>query len=160
MSTVDSVFLAVRRGLGEVGEVGDWLVEVVDAEVMAAEAKAVRLRMRGANGKDWFGVVVHANGYVAPGPEPDEVQAMDRYPIEVQVRGGSDGALHREAGRLFDALIGARPDGPALLVHNLETLVAAHLPGVGTHMFEPPITPDVEDMDTWWVWVVGVPYGV
>ena len=150
MSVVDSVFLAVSDGPREVG---NRLVESAGAEVMAVDAEAVRLRLRGTTGQDWFGVVVQANGYVAPEPEPDEVQAMDRYPIEVQVRGGSDEALHREAARVFDALITAHPGVPALLVQNLDTLVSAYLPGAGTHTFDPPITPDVEDIDTWRSWV-------
>ena len=48
-----------------------------------------------------------------------------------------------------------RPDVPALLVHNLDTLVAAYLPGVGVHTFEPAITPDVEDIEAWRGWVRG-----
>ncbi|NIK58292.1 hypothetical protein [Kribbella shirazensis] len=152
MSVVDSVFLAVS---GAPQEIGDWLVEGAGAEVLVTEAETVRLRMHGEIEHDWFGVVVQPNGYVAPEPEPDEVQAMDRYPIEVQVRGGSsDEVLHRVARRLFDTLVTARPDVPALLVHNLDTLVSAHLPGVATHSFDPPITPDVEDIDTWRPWVV------
>jgi hypothetical protein len=153
MSVVDSVFLAVSGGPQEVV---DWLVEGVGAEVLVTEASAVRLRMRGESAADWLGVVVQPNGYVVPDPEPDEVQAMDGYAIEVQVRGGgSNGILHREAGRLFETLITARPEVPALLVHNLDTLVAAHFPGAGTHTFDPPITPDVEDIDAWRGWIVG-----
>ncbi|MBP2351532.1 hypothetical protein JOF29_002615 [Kribbella aluminosa] len=133
----------------------DWLVEGVGAEAMTAGAEEVRLRARGATGEGWFGVVVQPNGYVEPDPAPDEVQAMDRYAIEVQVRGGSDDALHREAGRLFDTLIAGHSDLPALLVHNLDTLVSAYLPGAGKHTFDPQITPDVEDIDTWRPWVVG-----
>ena len=151
MSVVDSVFLAVPDGPQEVG---DWLVGDAGAEIMAIEGQVVRLRMRGATGDDWFGVVVQPNGYVAPDPEPDEVQAMDGYAIEIQLRGGASyDALHREAGRLFDTVIGARPGVPALLVHNLDTLVSAHLPGAGTHTFEPEITPDVEDIDSWRGWI-------
>jgi hypothetical protein len=41
-----------------------------------------------------------------------------------------------------------------LLVHNLDTLVAAHLPGAGTHAFDPSISPDAQDGDTWRPWVV------
>ncbi|TDW84481.1 hypothetical protein EV137_7295 [Kribbella pratensis] len=153
MSVVDSVFLAVSGGQQEVV---DWLVEGVGAEVLVTETSAVRLRMRGESAADWLGVVVQPNGYVVPDPEPDEVQAMDGYAIEVQVRGGgSDDILHREAGRLFETLITTRPEVPALLVHNLDTLVSAHLPGAGTHTFDPLITPDVEDIDTWRAWVRG-----
>lgn len=150
MSVVDSVFLAVPSGVREVGQ---WLVEGIGAEVMATEADSVRLRLRGEFAERWFGVVVEPNGYIEPDPEPDEVQAMDGYPIEVQIRGGSYDELHRQAGRLFEALVAAHPDVPALLVHNLDTLVSAYLPGAGTHTFSPPITPDAEDIATWRPWV-------
>ena len=89
-------------------------------------------------------------------PEPDEIQAMDGYGIEIQVRGGrSDEILHAEARVIFDKLIAARSDTPMLLVHNLDTLVAAHLPGAGTHTFNPLITPDPPDDTGWQPWVVG-----
>ena len=153
MSVVDCVFLAVAGGSREVG---DWLVERVGAEVMVVEGEVVRLRMRGDGGQEWFGVVVQPNGYVVPEPEPEDVQAMDAYPVEVQVRGGQTyDELHRVAGRLFETLVSAHADIPALLVHNLDTLVAAYLPGVGVHTFEPAITPDVEDIEAWRGWVRG-----
>jgi hypothetical protein len=99
--------------------------------------------------------VIQLNGYVAPDPEPDEVQAMDGYAVEIQLRGGpSYDELHREAGGLFDGLLHAHPDVPALLVHNLESLVAAYLPGAGKHTFDPPVTPDAEDHDSWRLWVL------
>ncbi|TDW78010.1 hypothetical protein [Kribbella pratensis] len=151
MSVVDSVFIAVP---GASSEVADWLVAEAGCEVMATERDAVRLRMRAHSADDWLGIVVQPNGYVLPDPEPDEVQAMDGYPIEVQIRGGaSDDALHREAGLLFDTLVAAHADVPMLLVHNLETLVTAHLPGAGTHTFTPPVSPDAEDLETWHNWI-------
>ena len=55
---------------------------------------------------------------------------------------------------MFDKLIAARSDVPMLLVHNLDTLVAAQLPGVGTHVFDRSITPDPPDIDVWRPWVV------
>ncbi|MEI8410661.1 MULTISPECIES: hypothetical protein [unclassified Kribbella] len=45
-------------------------------------------------------------------------------------------------------------DLPMLLAHNLDTLVAAHLPGVGTHTFDQPISPDGPDVDVWRPWVL------
>jgi hypothetical protein len=150
MSVVDSVFLAVS---GAPQEVAGWLVECVGAEVVVDEGETVRLRMPGDSGPEWFGVVVQPNGYVVPDPEPEDVQAMDGYAVEIQVRGGSYEELHRAAGRLFGELVSARPDVPALLVHNLDTLVSAYLPGAGVHTFDPEITPDVEDIETWRSWV-------
>ena len=113
------------------------------------------MRVRATTVDEWFGVVAQPNGYVEVDPQPDDVQAMDPYGIEVQVRGGrTDEFLHAEAHLIFDKLVDSRPDLPMLLVHNLDTLVAAHLPGTGTHTFDELITPDGPDIDVWRPWVV------
>ena len=152
MSVVDSVFVAAAESPGQVGE---WLGEVAGAEVMTVEGEAVRMRARAATVDEWLGVVVQPNGYVEEAPEPEDIQALDPYAIEIQVRGGqAEDLLHTEARLIFDKLVAGRPDLPMLLVHNLSTLVAAHLPGVGTHTFDHPITPDAPDIDTWRPWVV------
>jgi hypothetical protein len=153
MSVVDSVFVAVPETSSQVAA---WLVEAAGCEVMATEGDTVRLRVRGATVDEWLGVVAQPNGYVLPDPEPDEIQAMDAYGIEIQIRGGgADDVLHREAGLLFGTLVATRPDVPMLLLHNLDTLVTAHLPGVGTHTFDAPISPDAVDIETWRSWVQG-----
>jgi hypothetical protein len=41
-----------------------------------------------------------------------------------------------------------------LLVHDLDTLVAAHLPGSATYTFDPLISPDPPDIEVWRPWVV------
>ncbi|MEV5967867.1 hypothetical protein AB0L70_39240 [Kribbella sp. NPDC051952] len=152
MSVVDSVFVAVSE---TPSQVATWLVQANGAEVMATERDLVRLRRRGTTVEEWLGVVVQPNGYAEADPAPDEVQAMDAYGIEIQLRGGrSEEVLHTEAGRLFDSLVASHPDTPMLLVHNLDTLVAAHLPGVGTHTFDRAISPDAPDIDAWRAWVV------
>jgi len=153
MSVVDSVFVA---GAESVGQVVGWVVEVAGAEVMLQDGDAVRLRVGAATVDGWLGMVVQPNGYVEVDPEPDEIQAMDAYGIEVQLRGGgAEATLHVEAGLIFDKLVAARPDVAMLLVHDLDFLVAAHLPDVGTHTFDPPVTPDPPDDVVWRPWVVG-----
>jgi len=62
--------------------------------------------------------------------------------------------LHRETGLIFDKLIASRPELPMLLVHDLDTLVAAHLPGSGTYTFDPLMSPDLPDIEVWRPWVV------
>jgi len=152
MSVVDSLFVATSE---TTSQVASWLVEVVGCEVMATDADEVRMRMRGSTGDEWFGVVVQVNGYVEPDPAPDDIQAMDAYGIEIQLRGGkTDDGLHAEAGLVFDKLMASQPDVPMLLVHNLDTLVTAYLPGVGMKTFCPSITPDGPDVDVWRPWVV------
>lgn len=152
MSVVDSVFVAVANSPRQVA---DWLGDVAGCELMAVDGEAVRMRMRAGAVDEWLGVVAQPNGYVEVDPEPDDVQAMDPYGIEIQIRGGrTDDVLHAEARSIFDKLVASRPDLPMLLVHNLDTLVAAHLPGAGTHTFDHVITPDGPDIDTWRPWVV------
>jgi len=137
------------------GQVAEWLGEVAGCEVMALDGEAVRMRVRAATVDEWFGVVAQPNGYVEVDPEPDDVQAMDPYGIEIQVRGGrTEEVLHTEARLIFDKLVAACPDRPMLLLHNLEWLVAAHLPGAGTHTFDKSITPDGPDIDVWRPWVI------
>ena len=153
MSVVDSVFVAVAESPGQVGE---WLREVAGTEVMAVDGEAVRMRVRATTVDEWLGVVAQPNGYVEVDPEPEDIQALDPYAIEIQVRGGRrEAILHAEARLIFDKLVTSRPDLPMLLVHNLDTLVAAHLPGVGTHTFNEQISPDAPDIDTWRPWVIG-----
>ncbi|TDW21283.1 hypothetical protein [Kribbella kalugense] len=158
MSTSDNVFVAAGDS---VAEVADWLAEVLGLDTVAdADLKDdERLFRRSARtGSGAVGILVRPNGFVVVDPEPDEVQAIDRYPIDVGVRlvGTKDEEWQlRETTAIFDDLVTARPDVPALFVHNLDTLVSAHLPGAGTHTFAPPITPDAEDIDTWRPWVVG-----
>lgn len=99
-----------------------------------------------------IGVFIGPNTYQ---PEPDEVQAMDGYPlaVDVQSRVQKD-AQAAEARLAFEALVDALPDVPALLAHNVELLVAAYLPGRGVHTFEPGTTLDDPDLNVWRPWVV------
>ncbi|GAA1158195.1 hypothetical protein GCM10009630_65450 [Kribbella jejuensis] len=152
MSVVESVFVATEETPAQVAA---WLVGVARCEVTAAEGSLIRLRMPATVHDGWYGVVVQPNGYVEVDPEPDDVQAMDPYDIEIQLRGGRDeAALRAEAGLLFAALVHDRADLPMLLVHDLAILVAAHMPGVGTRSFDWPTTPDGPDIAVWRGWAV------
>jgi hypothetical protein len=156
MSTSDNVFLAAD---GSAEEVAGWLVTVLELEPVAdpqlkPEQRLFRTAARTVDAA--LGVVVGPNTFGEVNPEPDEVQALDRYPIDVNVRlvGRKDEALQlRETRAIFERLTAERPDVPVLLIHNLDTLVAAHLPGAGTHFFVPPISPDADDLDVWRPWV-------
>jgi hypothetical protein len=120
------------------------------------ESSTTRLRKRASVRDGWLALVVQPNMYAEVDPEPDEIQAMDPYAIEIQLRGSRDeSALRAEAGLLFGVLVNDRPDVPMLLVHDLAILVAAHLPGVGTHPFDWPTSPDPPDLELWRSWVVG-----
>ena len=154
MSANGSIFL----GLGESpGRVAGWLTEVLGVEGFPGRqdgADQAGLRGRLTGGDAWFSVAVQRNGYVSPDPEPDELQAIDPYGIDISIRARDEEALHRESRRMFDKLVDSRPEVAMLLLHNLEFLVAAHLPGVGTHDFAPQTTPDADDLERWKPWTL------
>ncbi|WP_157979559.1 hypothetical protein [Kribbella monticola] len=154
MSTSDSIFL----GLDETpGQVADWLERVLGIERYPDQPDGedkVGLRGRLANDDDWYSVVIQRNGYVSPDAGPDEVQATDAYGIDIGMRSRGEEVLHRQSRLVFDKLIEARPDAPAMLLHNLEFLIAAYLPGAGTHDLAPETTPDADDQEQWKPWVI------
>ena len=157
MSTSDNVFMATGE---PVVEAANWLagvleLEAVEAVRVADGERVFRRRARLASGM--VGVLVRPNGFALADPDPDEIQALDRYPIDLSIWLIGRKDEERQLGEtrsIFDDLVAARPEIPVLLVHNLDTLVSAHLPGVGTHTFDPQITPDVEDIAIWRPWVV------
>lgn len=157
MSTDDDIFLAA---IEPVDQVAQWLAGVLDLEpVQASDLLEGEHLFRGnaRTAERELVVLVALNGYIEVDPEPDEVQAIDPYPIDVRVRllGRKDEDLQlRETQAAFTALAESRPDIAMLLVHNLDTWVAAHLPGTGTHTFDESISPDAPDIDTWRPWVV------
>jgi hypothetical protein len=154
MSSNDSIFVA----LGEApGRVAGWVAEVLGVERFPGrpdDADEVGLSGRLSTGDGWFSVVVQRNGHVSPDTEPDDVQAIDSYGIDISIRARGEEALHRESRLLFDKLIESRPDVAMLLLHNLQFLVAAYLPGAGTHDFAPRTTPDADDLADWKPWAL------
>jgi hypothetical protein len=157
MSTNDNVFLATD---GPIGTVAEWLAVVLDLEPVAdADLKENERLFRGfaVTAQRELGLLLRPNTYAEIDPEPDEIQALDRYPIDVGIRliGPKDEKLQlRETQAVFDKLVAARGEVPMLLIHNLDTLVAAHLPGAGTHTFDPLISPDAPDIEIWRPWVI------
>jgi hypothetical protein len=128
--------------------------------VVDAGAKEHERLFRGtaATAERELGLLLRPNTFAEADPDPDEIQALDKYPVDLDVwliGPKGDGLQRRETSAIFTKLVAARSDVPMLLVHNLDTLVAAHLPGAGTHTFKPPITPDAPDIKTWRQWVVG-----
>jgi hypothetical protein len=154
MSTNDSIFLGLDETLGQVA---GWLTEVLGIEQFPGQPDGgaeIGLRGRLATDNDWFSVVVQRNGYASPDPEPDEVQAIDPYGIDISIRARGDETLHRESRLMFSKLIESRPDIAMLLLHNLEFLIAAHLPGAGRHEFPLRTTPDADDLEQWKPWTL------
>jgi hypothetical protein len=153
MSSTDSIFVAVQESPEGFAA---WLTEVLSLEWLdRASEEKVALRRRVSTGDGWIQFVVQRNLYESP--EPDEVQAMDGYSVEIDLKAfpKDDSVLHREARLTFEQLTHARPDVGMLLCEELTILVGAHLPGRGTKYFGPEITVDVEDEKHWRPWIVG-----
>lgn len=104
------------------------------------------------------GLVV-SNNYLAPAadPEPDRIQAIDAYRIQLEFwyRRRESKEQSREARIVFDQLAAARPETPMLLTHETSLLVAACLPPFGVHEFPDETTIDAPDADRWRPWVSG-----
>jgi hypothetical protein len=155
MSDDDSIFLGTDE---PVAQVADWLSALLGLEPIPEQPDAAdELGLRGpaATVDGWLGVLVHRNWHAQSDPAPDEVQAIDPYPLQLDIwYGANDEEVQQRESRLvFDRLVAARPDVAMLLCHNLTILVAAHLPGVGTQYFEPDTTLDAPDIEKWRPWV-------
>ncbi|ADB33622.1 hypothetical protein Kfla_4604 [Kribbella flavida DSM 17836] len=149
MADSDEIFLAVAEPVGAVGE---WVSHVLGLELLAGTEDELQYRGRGRSFDGWVGVFVERNSFE---PEPGEVQAMDRYGVRVDVQSRTHKGKQAEEARLmFEALVAGMPEVPVLLSHNLEVLVAASRPGVGTHYFEANTWLDGPDVEPWKPWVL------
>ncbi|MET7283790.1 hypothetical protein ABZS29_36510 [Kribbella sp. NPDC005582] len=156
MSTSDNVFVDAA-----VEELAGWLPGVLGARPLTADwlTEQQRLFVVAAESPDReLSLLLSPNEYgdAEPEPEPEDFSAIDGYPADLQVRlvgPRDDETQQRECRAVFERLVAARPDVPMLLVNNLDTLIAAHLPEAGTHYFDKSITPDDPDIETWRPWV-------
>ncbi|HWD81812.1 MAG TPA: hypothetical protein VG497_23110 [Kribbella sp.] len=152
MADSDEIFLALSEPLEVAAE---RVARVLGLEFngdLRAESGELQYKGRARTSDGVFGVYIGPNTFE---PEPDEVQAMDGYALVVDVQYRTHKPEQAEEARLaFDALTEGLPDVPALLSHNVVMLVAAYLPGSGTHVFEPGTTLDDPDMSAWESWVV------
>ncbi|MFI5694927.1 hypothetical protein ACIA58_23945 [Kribbella sp. NPDC051586] len=102
-----------------------------------------------------LGYLVQPNRHVEPDPRPEDAQAIDGYPVEIDIWLGRSGQAQPDEARLvFDRLVEGRPDIPMLLCHDLDQLVAAYRPGQPVHEFPAGTTMDAPDADVWRDWVV------
>ncbi|MGW5193479.1 hypothetical protein ACWEOO_29805 [Kribbella sp. NPDC004138] len=152
MADSDEIFLALDEPLEAAAE---RIARVLDLEFngdLRAESGELQYKGRARTSDAIMAVYIGPNIFE---PEPDEVQAMDGYGVvvDVQFRTHKD-AQAEEARLLFERLVGELGDVPALLSHNVEMLVAAYLPGRGTHTFQPRTTLDDPDLEVWRSWVV------
>lgn len=155
MAERENIFL---RSVLAVQDEANALQELLGLEPIPNQAGA-RPGQHGLRGKagavdGTLGYLVQPNGHVDPEAAPDEVQAFDNYPVEIDIWLGSRGPEQaQEARAVFDRLVAERPDVPMLLCHDLDLLVAAYLPGRGVHEFPPGTTVDAPDAEQWRPWV-------
>lgn len=149
MSDSDEVFLATEEPLAAVAA---RVAEALGLEYMGEENGELAYRGQGRSFEGWIGVFIEPNDFL---PEPGEVQAMDLYPVRVNVQSRALKETQPEEARLaFEVLVRELPDVPALLSHNLEVLVAASRPGVGTHYFGDKVWLDPPEVEPWRPWVL------
>jgi hypothetical protein len=153
MADSDEIFLALDEPLEVAAERVAAVLGLQFNGDLRADTGELQYKVRAQTFDGVIGVYIGPNSYE---PEPDEVQAMDGYPVVVDVQSRNRKDAQPEETRLaFQSLVDAVGDVPTLLSHNVELLVAAHLPGRGTHTFAPGTTLDDLDVDTWRPWVVG-----
>jgi hypothetical protein len=154
MSDNGSLFIATDEPIVEVAE---WLRSALGLEELSAAPGEIGFRGRAVTVDDgWVGFLVRRNGYIEADPAPEDVQALDGYPVEIDVQyfGKDEEVLRVESKAAFEKVVSARPDVPVLLCHNLAFLVAAYLPGAGIKYFDAGTTPDGPDLAVWEPWVV------
>jgi len=152
MADSDEIFLALDEPLEAAAERVAAVLGLEFNGDMRADTGELQYQGRARTFDGVIGVYVGPNGFQ---PEPDEVQAMDGYPVVVDVQSRNRKDAQAEETRLaFQSLVDALADIPALLSHNVEMLIAAYLPGQGSHTFAPGTTLDDPDVDTWRPWVV------
>jgi hypothetical protein len=151
MSTDESIFLQVVESPAEVAE---WLTAVLTFERLPGAEDGsgeVVMRASATTVDAWLGVLVDGNSYVSQ--EGEAAQAIDAYPIEIAISLKPEEVLRQEARLAFDKLVEVRPEVAMLLVHDLDVLVAAHLPDRGTEYFADKVSVDAPDQDKWRPWV-------
>ncbi|MFG1819453.1 hypothetical protein ACGFIF_37225 [Kribbella sp. NPDC049174] len=152
MADSDEIFLALDAPLEEAAERVAAVLGLEFNGDLRADTGELQYKGQARTFDGVIGVYIGPNTFQ---PEPDEVQAMDRYAVVVDVQSRQRKDAQADETRLaFEALTGALPDVPALLSHNVELLIASYLPDSGTHTFEPGTTLDDPDLDTWRAWVV------
>ncbi len=149
MSTSAHIFLHTRIPTGDAAQ---QLATTLNASIVRDSDGDLSIGRKAAvtDGGEVGGAVT-TNPYGAPpNPEPDELSVLDGYDtvFEIRCTTGDSTTQQAEAKQIF-AEITERLPWPALLVHNLDTLVAAWHPAVGRTDFPPGTTPDAAHRHLW-----------
>ena len=151
MAASDGIFLAADE---PVDVVARRVAKALGLEFMGVmpETGELQYKGRGRTFDGWLGVFIGPNTFE---PEPGEVQAMDLYPVHVDVQSRGHKSAQAEETRLaFELLTVGLPEVPALLSHNVERLVAASRPGLGIHYFGEEVWLDPPEVEPWKPWVL------
>ncbi|TWD84431.1 hypothetical protein FB561_5618 [Kribbella amoyensis] len=136
----------------------EYLRKLYDLEPIpdgADEPDEIGLRGPARTADATVGYEIQPNTYVVFEPEPQEVQAIDGYPVEIAVWLGRDEGTQRQEARLvFEDHVRTRPDVPVLLCHDVSALIAAYLPEKGVYDFPPGTTIDAAHQDRWRDWAL------
>jgi len=158
MSALENIFIATAEKPSQFSHL---LVDRFELEYMKGMDPQVSedlgLRRRALTADGFVGLRLYPNTFVDPDAGPDEVQAFDAYPLQIDLWIPSPlpvEAQEAEARAWYGRLMAARPDLPMLLIHDLDLLYAAYLPGRSVHDFPPGTTVDVPDIDAWLPWVI------
>jgi hypothetical protein len=157
MSERENIFVA---GAEKPSQLSRLVVTRFGLEYMQGEdpqlSEDLGLRGQALTADGLVGLEVYPNALVDPDAAPDEVQAFDAYPVQIDLwlPRHDIAAQEAEARAWFDRLVAARPDLPILLVHDVVYLYAAYLPGKPIHDFPAGISVDFPDIDAWLPWVI------
>jgi hypothetical protein len=156
MSQQENIFLATSA---TVREVADWAMSDLGFKVIdAAEdtSAGIDLRRPALVSEGLIDIKLMLNDLVFPDAAPDELQAIDAYPIRIIFWGpsGAGETQRAESREFFDRLISSLPQTSALLLNGVDILVRAYLVGVGAHDFPDHTTIDFPDQETWAPWVI------
>lgn len=158
MSERENIFIATAEKPSQFSRL---LVDRFEFEYMRGmdpqASEDLGLRRRALTTDGLVGLRVYANTFVEQDPGPDEVQAFDAYPLQIDLwipRPSPVESQETEAREWYRRLVAARPDLPMLLVHDLNLLSAAYLPDKPVHDFPPRTLVDVPSMAAWLPWVI------
>lgn len=154
MATFEELF--IRRS-GPIESEARALAEALGATLTEHEGR-IYLSRAAVDGVGKTGGEVYRNHFIYPEPE-DGAQAFDGYDtvFAIWTTERSSTKQSSEAFHIFRELILKRPDIAMILTHDLDLIIAAYTPGLGTHEFPDGTTVDVDDESVWRPWVVNSP---
>lgn len=131
-------------------------LEPIEADGYAQDSTDIGLRGPAHTASGLIGLRVYRNGFADPDAQPQDAQAFDAYPLQIDLwlPGSAESAQQAEGRAVFDAVVKVMRSVPALLTHDLNVLIAAYLPGMGTKDFNPPVMVDMEDHASWGPWTL------